>query len=229
MIGEGYDSRILDGNDSSELFSLHRMIIETLPDPDLYLAKPLEYFKARLDGDLARSSAILGAFFEGKLIAYSSVRVRPYSSSSPDFPIVPKPCWQDTMIALMEDAAVHPHHRGHRIQALLMRAKTSIARQRGVVLDVSLVNVKNLPSLRTLLGEKFVAIGTTTVANGVSRLVLARPIEVLPKDPLPAAQHGTSDWNKIQTMLARGYVAVGLRQTASSANTAALIFARPSV
>jgi ribosomal protein S18 acetylase RimI-like enzyme len=224
MIDEHYYSRILDGDDCSELFVLHRRVIETLPDSDLYLAKRAEYFKARLEGELARSTAILGTFFKGEMVAYSSVRVLLYSSASPDLVIVPKLSWQDTPIALMEDAAVHPNHRGHGFQAMLMRAKTDIARQRGAALDVSLVNVKNFPSLRTLLGEGFVAIGTTTVASGVSRLVLARSTDDPPRDLVHLSQW-VSDWAEIQAMFARGFVAVDVREAVHSMKSTALIFA----
>jgi GNAT superfamily N-acetyltransferase len=224
MSDEPYYSRLLDGNDCSALFFLHSQVIETLPDSDLYLAKRAEYFKARLEGELAGSTTILGTFLKGEMVAYSSVRVSLYSSASPDFVIVPEPSWQDTTIALMEDAAVHPNHRGHGFQAMLMRAKTDIARQRGVVLDVSLVNVKNFPSLRTLLGEGFVAIGTTTVASGVSRLVLARSIDAFPGD-LAHSNQWVSDWVEIQAMFARGYVAVDVREAGDAKKITALIFA----
>jgi ribosomal protein S18 acetylase RimI-like enzyme len=229
-MAQRYASRILDGRDCPALFSLHRGVIETLPDSDLYLAKGAEYFKSRLEGELAASTAILGLFFGQEMIAYSSVRISRYSSTAPDPVIVPKPSWPDTTIALMEDAAVHPDHRGHGFQATLMRAKTDIARQRGAALDVTLVNVKNFPSLRTLLGERFVAIGTATVADGVSRLVLARSIEVSAKDLAPpsdlaSSSQWISDWAGIQAMFARGYVAVAARQAADAIEPTVLIFA----
>jgi hypothetical protein len=219
--------RRLDGKDLAELFALHRKIIECLARPELYLAKDEQYFKLRLDGDFASSTFILGAFCEGKMIAYSSVRFVPYEEASPALVVTPKPSWQKIMIAMMEDAAVHPDHRGHGIQARLNRAKADIARQEGVSLHVALVDAKNFPSLRNLLGERFAAIGTTRAANGLIRLVLARSADK-PQAKPAVADAPISDWDEITRMFLRGYVAVDVREVGGPEKTTALIFARPS-
>jgi GNAT superfamily N-acetyltransferase len=227
LIDGRYDVRRLDGNDFPELFALHRKIIDGLPNPELYLAKDEQYFKIRLDGDFASTTFILGAFCKGEMVAYSSVRFVWYESASPALVVTPKPSWQDITIAMMEDAAVRPDHRGHGIQALLNRVKADISRQKGVALHVALVDAKNFPSLRVLLGERFVAIGTTKAANGLIRLVLARFVD-RPQAESAVTDPPTSDWNEITKMFLRGYVAVDVREVGESERTTAFVFARPS-
>jgi GNAT superfamily N-acetyltransferase len=224
----GYDVRKLDGNDLAELFALHRKIIHCLAKPELYVAKDEQYFKLRLVGDFAPSTVILGAFYEGRMIAYSSVRFIWYEAQSPALLVTPKPSWQDIMIAMMEDAAVDPDHRGHGIQRLLNRAKADIARQQGVSLHVTLVDANNVPSLHTLLGERFAAIGTSKVASGLIRLVLARYVDKPQVKPVVLDYPPISDWDEIGRMFLRGCVGVDVRELGGPEKTVGLIFARPS-
>src|SRR5436305_66765 len=86
-----YRVRRLENNDLTELFALHRKIIDCLPKPELYLAKDHQYFERRLAGDFESSTFILGAFCEESMIAYSSVRFFWYEAKSPALLVVPTP------------------------------------------------------------------------------------------------------------------------------------------
>lgn len=222
-----YHVRRLCGDDLAELFVLHRKIIDCLPEPELYLPKDEQYFKLRLDGEFASSTFILGAFFEGTMIAYSSVRFVSHSAEAPALVVTPAPPWRNLTIAMMEDAAVDPNHRGRGIQALLNRAKADIARQAGAGLHVALVDAKNFPSLRNLLGERFAAIGTARAANGLIRLVLARLADS-PQTKPAVCDPPVSDCSEIAEMFLRGYVGVDVREIDGPERAVGIIFTRPS-
>jgi ribosomal protein S18 acetylase RimI-like enzyme len=191
----GVSFRALQGSDCSTLVRLHAEIVAFLEDRNLYIGKDSQYFEDRLCGSLSDSTLIIGAYLEQEMIGYSSVRIIDstlFLSAARRHSLLPL----DPMIALMEDAGVHPSCRGRGIQVSLNREKKRLCMEGGLNQCIAIVDAMNAPSLRNLLSEDFKVCGWLELSNGLRRLVLSIKFSQSSWEPTER-QWAVSDWEAL--------------------------------
>ncbi len=147
----GYHHEILTLGHLGDVVALHRTVIDALPpeQKDFFLQKGENELRPMLATTEKEAGKIVGIFQQGRLVACATVALP-----------TPRRIWNDLVcpqflatqslaiweVAILQSAAVHPAHRGHRLQQALVYARQDVAHQKGRAAVVAEIAVSNVGS-----------------------------------------------------------------------------------
>lgn len=175
----GVQIRPLDISHVEAIFALHNTVYEQVGDDHIYRGRD----HANIDAVFAPDALCFGAFIDGGLIGYSSVRF-PGSdhkgwTTAPGFSPKRLP-----LLAEFDASCVLPAARGKGLQALLIEVRARASLMRGRPLSLAIVGPKNVYSLRNFLNYGMRGVALHRLPTGEDRFIMARDHS----DPLARAQ-----------------------------------------
>ena len=167
--------RALNADDLPALLQLHAAVMAALPDPAMFrLFGGAESFLSSHFG--ARGESV-GAFNEGRLIAYGSL-TQPAAADVDNYAgKLDWPVERAGRVGLLSAAMVDPAERGQGMHSTLITARIDLARERGVPELLVRAAPTNALSRRTLLAHGFVVVWLGVQAEGSLRHVLWQPTD----------------------------------------------------
>lgn len=211
----GHSLRALGAADLPALHQLHVEVLRALPDPGLFrLFGGPERFLADHLGARGES---LGAFAQGRLVAYGSL-TRPGADDVDNY--ASDLGWSPARagrVALLSAAMVDPSTRGRGLHRALIAARIQLARDRGVPELLVRAAPANAVSRRTLLAHGFAVVWLGVQREGSLRHVLWRPIEAAAwaapeSGEAEMAWAAADDLARQQRLLGEGWIGVRMRE-----------------
>ena len=211
----GHSLRALGAADLPALHQLHAEVLRALPDPGLFrLFGGPERFLADHLGARGES---LGAFAQGRLVAYGSL-TRPGADDVDNY--ASDLGWSPARagrVALLSAAMVDPSTRGRGLHRALIAARIQLARDHGVPELLVRAAPANAVSRRTLLAHGFAVVWLGVQREGSLRHVLWRPIEAAAwaapeSGEAEMAWAAADDLALQQRLLGEGWIGVRMRE-----------------
>ena len=161
--------RRLDTSYVEAIFALHKTVYEHVGDNHIYRGREF----AHIEEVFAPDAMCFGAFHEGALVGYSSVRFpdADHRGMSAEFGFTPA---RILMLAEFDASCVIPVSRGMGLQALLIEARARASLIRGRPLSLATVGPKNVYSLRNFLAYGMRGVALRRLPSGEDRFVMAR-------------------------------------------------------
>lgn len=165
----GLEIRRLDAGYIDPIFALHNAVYQQVGDDTLYRGRD----HAQIAAVFAPDALCFGAFLEGALIGYSSVR----------FPGPAHPGWASALglsparlplTAEFDASGVLPDSRGVGLQGLLIEVRARASLMRGRPLSLAIVGPHNVYSLRNFLLYGMRGVALHRLPTGEDRFVMAR-------------------------------------------------------
>lgn len=165
----GFEIRLLDVGYMERIFTLHNAVAEQVGDDTLFRGRD----HAQIAAVFAPDALCFGAFLEGALIGYSSVRFPGPAhhgwASAPGFSPARLP-----LIAEFDASCVLPAWRGTGLQGLLIEVRARASLMRGRPLSLAIVGPKNVYSLANFLFYGMRGVALHQLPTGEDRFVMAR-------------------------------------------------------
>lgn len=165
----GLEIRRLDASHLEPVFALHNAVYEHVGDEAIYRGRDHTHIAAVFAPD----ALCFGAFLEGALIGYSSVRFPGPAhhgwASALGFSPVRLP-----LIAEFDASCVLPASRGMGLQGLLIEVRARASLMRGRPVSLAIVGPKNVYSLRNFLLYGMRGVALHRLPTGEDRFVMAR-------------------------------------------------------
>ncbi len=175
----GLDIRRLDASYMEPIFDLHNAVYEQVGDDTIYRGRD----HAHIEAVFAPDALCFGAFLDGALIGYSSVRFPGPDhegwAAAPGFSPARLP-----LIAEFDASCVLPASRGMGLQGLLIEVRARASLMRGRPLSLAIVGPKNVYSLRNFLLYGMRGVALHCLPTGEDRFIMARDHS----DPLHRAE-----------------------------------------
>ena len=215
----GHTLRPLAADDLPALHRLNADVMRALPDAGMFkLFGGAERFLADHLGPRGES---LGAFADGRLVAYGSL-TRPAAPDLDNYATdLGWPPERAGRVALLSAAMVEPAYRGRGLHRALIDARIALARDLGVPELLVRSAPANERSRRTLLGHGFALVWLGVQREGSLRHVFWRPIEGAAWTA-PADADGALAWVAVdqlerqKELLRDGWIGVRMREGASA-------------
>ncbi len=161
--------RRLDLSHVEAIFTLHKTVYEHVGDDHIYRARELTH----IEEVFAPDAMCFGAFHQGALVGYSSVRFpdADHAGMSAELGFTPA---RILMLAEFDASCVIPESRGMGLQARLIEARARASLIRGRPLSLATVGPKNVYSLRNFLAYGMRGVALRRLPSGEDRFVMGR-------------------------------------------------------
>lgn len=165
----GLEIRRLNATYMEQIFALHNAVYEQVGDDTIYRGRD----HAHIAAAFAPDALCFGAFLEGALLGYSSVR----------FPGPAHHGWASALgfsparlplIAEFDASCVLPASRGMGLQGILIEVRARASLVRGRPVSLAIVGPKNVYSLRNFLLYGMRGVALHRLPTGEDRFVMAR-------------------------------------------------------
>lgn len=175
----GIAIRRLETGHEEAVFALHNAIYDLVGDDHIYRGRD----HANIAAVFAPDALCFGAFIDGALMGYSSVRFPGPGhagwAGAPGFSPARLP-----LLAEFDASCVLPAARGRGLQGLLIEVRARASLMRGRPLSLAIVGPKNVYSLRNFLHYGMRGVALHRLPTGEDRFIMARDHS----DPLTRAE-----------------------------------------
>lgn len=163
--------RLLTDRDLNTLYSLHRLIVETLPHPHILRPDERDFMALHLD----RRGRTFGAFIDGRLISYAALSLPGPDPDNLGRDIALPPD-QILRVSHHEGSGVHPDIRGSNLHITLNTLRCQLASAAGYHHLMGTVSTQNPYSLRNHLTAGMVVRDIVIKYGGMPRLIIHRDL-----------------------------------------------------
>lgn len=161
--------RVLDASHADTIFALHNTVYEQVGDDTIYRGR--DY--AHIVEVFAPDAMCFGAFLNGALVGYSSVRFPGAGHQGLSALLGFTPA-RIPLLAEFDASCVLPASRGLGLQALLIEVRARASLMRGRPLSLAIVGPRNVYSLRNFLAYGMRGVALHRLPTGEDRFVMAR-------------------------------------------------------
>lgn len=166
-----YEIRFLDKNNLKDMIKLQGIIIDNLPDKELYQPASSDLFEKRL----SKKQSVIGVLTDDGLIAFG-IFYTPGKSIDNLGKEIHMPDSDLIDVAQLQYIVVHPNYRGNSLQKKLITQLLSLAHNIGCKYALGIISPKNYFSLRNMLCLGFVIRDINKKHGGMDRCVMYKDL-----------------------------------------------------
>lgn len=208
-----YELRYLEEKDLPLLLSLQEAVALALPSPEIFRLDKPAYFRKHFE----KSKSVIGAFSDGRLIAYGIISFPPPGEEhfGADIGLPPE---ELPKAAHLETSAVHPDYRGNGLQRKMFDIHFAALKAAGYRHTLCTVSPKNLPSIRNMFDCGMTVRALKIKFGWMLRYILHKDIQdsSLPR-PKEIRRIPASDTESQRDLLRRGFYGFALDQASGEA------------